>query len=222
MNSVILLILLVLNQAFCIWYITKNQKQWLGNILLLNMMLVALLGEKLFVVCGLTVSAAGVCYSFICTTKVIKRILSDKDDIESLLEAIPKTLFEMLFLLIISQIIVALPGIKGNEEFSSSAIRVLSHSPAIVVGAFLGFIVSQSAMIKIFLLMENYNLFGRYITATVLCQIIVSIIFYPIAFSYLDLGQLVALIVGSCLINILIMLGLFPLIKLAYVKAQKN
>ena len=208
MKSEIMLAALFLLELLCLWWASTKQHRWLHGLVIINMVCISIFGEKLVSSFGFVSNVGNICYAFVCVAQINLCII-EKDQKNAILNIL-RALASLLMLLAFSQVIISLPVVSGNEEFSNAAVRVASAAPNIVVASFLAFVVSQTVLIKIFTVSSG-STFLKFVFATVVCQVLDSAIFFPIAFIGNMHSSIIGLAVVGCITKVVVMLLLFPL-----------
>lgn len=208
MKSELLLVALVgIEQAALWWVATRPNPVWFHSLLVLNMVLITLFAEKMMAVFCLTSNVGNVFYASAC---VVQLLICQVEGEQAATLNIPRTLFALIFVLALALVLGSFPSVVGNEEMSAALRRVLSLSPVVIVASFFAFIASQVVLIKTFDWKPARRLFWRFTLAAIACQVVDSLIFFPLAFQSLHLDLLKVTGSGIAL-KVGVMLGFYPL-----------
>jgi len=181
--------------------------KWLHGFVVLNMLMIPILGGKFVTVFGMTSNIGNVFYAFTCVAQIILCTVRESKAILN----ISRSLFAVIFFLIFSQLVIALPVLPFNEDFASALVRVFTPVLIVVVASFLAFSVSQTFLVKACEKISTEK-FIVYIGLSVMCQLLDTVIFFLIA-SKIFSRDILFFALSGFIMKVSLMLLSFPLVK---------
>lgn len=207
MKSNIIFLGISVLEFFILYYMSIYRIKWLHGFVVLNMLMIPVLGGKFVTVFGMTSNIGNLFYAFTCAAQVVLCVVRESKAILN----ISRSLFAVIFFLIFSQLVVALPVLSFNENFASALARVFTPAPVVIVASFLAFVVSQTFLVRA-CEKANAEHFVTYGILSILCQLIDTTIFFLIA-SPIFGKDVIFFAVSGFVIKISLMLIVFPIIK---------
>lgn len=188
-------------------YSARHNTPWrMRGLATIQMIIIALFGQKLFAIGGYVSNVASICYAAVFVMMVITARLwglpRAYETIYIILSAIIVTFVEV-------QLISMAETSVGNESFSNAMTQIAIHPAPTLVASSLAFVIAMSVLLGCLRRWDGwFGLAG----ALVLGQAMDSLIFYPIAFYDLPLGSMVEISIVGFVLKILSTIALAPTI----------
>lgn len=181
-----------------LWYATRGSDHHrISTFVAVNMMLVVLFSQKLFVLFGLTTNVANIFYA----TVVLAQVLTlYKYGQEAALHTIRLTLFAVLSMLLLSSALAAFPVVQGDEGISAAVSLITNTSLYVVFASLFAFVIAQAVLVR---LLDTFSYTKAAIAVTV-TQLVDSLVFFPIAFYNTPISELYTIAVSGFLFKVII------------------
>lgn len=194
-----------------ILYAAKAGLTTLRNVVLINMVAIALFGGKLVSIFGSITNVGNLCYAAVVFGQIlILRSYGQKEAYKT----IPIVLISLAGFTAIALVINSFTTIPGNELASNTIDQIVGFIDRIIMVSFIAYSIGQVLLIKLWQwASEEMSEFWAYLTTISVVQLVDSIIFFPLVFSAVPFGQVVTILGVGLAFKIAAGLSFYPIFR---------
>lgn len=186
------------------YYAIVNKK--IKEFIIINMLLINLFAPLLMRFLGIVTNVGNIFYSSVIAGQSYILLNYGKDKAVNNSKTL---LYTLGALLIITYSLNVFVVVNGNQNYFNSVLTIINYTPRVIFASIFAFIIANLVLIETYTRLNWKNKYFKITFSMILCQIIDSLIFFPIAFGG---GNWFKIMLGGVFIKIFLGLLYTPLL----------
>lgn len=195
---------IVIVEYSLLWFAAK--RGLLGNLIILNMVLIAFLGGKLFQIAGFESNVGNLFYSPVIAAQAL---VFYRAGVNGVKENIKYVCFALSTIFTLSYLLSVVAPVAGNLEISNAIKLITDWGWHLVAVSFLAFWVAQQVFILLFRMRPDWL---GYLFAAIVAQLLDSLIFFTVVFGRNEGGKFLQTLSIGFVVKVLFAVITIPLI----------